>query len=103
MAGPWEEWAHVRLSSWASGAGAVSSDSLSVVRGGGGGVGYYSSRAFSEGNVRTRKCSSLPAGDRSWVFPVARDSSGPDTLSVHVKHQVTLFTRFKFFFFLSYQ
>ena len=32
----WEEWAHVRLSSWASGAGAVSSDSLSVVRGGGG-------------------------------------------------------------------
>ena len=34
MAGPWEEWAHVRLSSWASGAGAVSSDSLSVVRGG---------------------------------------------------------------------
>ena len=34
MAGPWEEWAHVRLSSWASGAGAVSSDSLSVVGGG---------------------------------------------------------------------
>ena len=63
MAGPWEEWAHVRLSSWASGAGAVSSDSLSVV--GGGGAGYYTSRAFSEGNVRTRKCSSLPAGDRS--------------------------------------
>ena len=92
MAGPWEEWAHVRLSSYASGAGAVSSGSLSVIRGGG--VGYYTSRAFSEGNVRTRKYSSLPAGDRSWVFPVARDISGPDTLSVHVKHQVTLFTRF---------
>ena len=39
MAGPWEEWAHVRLSSWASGAGAVSSDSLSVVRRGEGGGG----------------------------------------------------------------
>ena len=31
MAGSWEEWAHVRLSSWASGAGAVSSDSLCVL------------------------------------------------------------------------
>ena len=39
MAGPWEEWAHVRLSSYASGAGAVSSGSLSVIRGGGGGGG----------------------------------------------------------------
>ena len=98
MAGPWEEWAHVRLSSWASGAGAVSSDSLSVVMGGGvgggGEVGYYTSRAFSERSVRTRKYSSLPAGHRTWVFPVARDSSIPDTLSVHVKHQVTLCTRF---------
>ena len=95
MAGPWEEWAHVRLSSWVSGAGAVSSDSLSVVGGGGGGgVGYYTSRDFSEGNVRTRKYLSLPAGDRRWVFPVAWEGSGPDTLSVHVKHQVTLFTRF---------
>ena len=35
MAGPWEEWALVGLSSWVSGAGAVSSDSLSVVGGGG--------------------------------------------------------------------
>ena len=30
MAGPWEEWALVGLSNWVSGAGAVSSDSLSV-------------------------------------------------------------------------
>ena len=86
----------MRLSGWASGAGAVSSDSLSVIREGGGrgGGGYYTSKAFSEGSVRTRKHSSLPAGYRTWVFPVARDSSGPDTLSVHVKHLVTLFTRF---------
>ena len=35
MAGPWEEWALVGLSNWVSGAGAVSSDSLSVVGGGG--------------------------------------------------------------------
>lgn len=34
MAGPWEEWALVGLSNWVSGAGAVSSDSLSVVGGG---------------------------------------------------------------------
>ena len=39
MAGPWEEWALVGLSNWVSGAGAVSSDSLSVVGGGGGGGG----------------------------------------------------------------
>ena len=36
MAGPWEEWALVGLSNWVSGAGAVSSDSLSAVGGGGG-------------------------------------------------------------------
>ena len=83
MAGPWEEWALVGLSNWVSGAGAVSSDSLSVV-GGGGEKGII--RAFSGGSVRTRKYSSLPAGCRTCVFPVARDSSGPDTLSVHVKH-----------------
>ena len=84
MAGPWEEWALVGLSNWVSGAGAVSSDSLSAVGGGGGGEGVF--RAFSGGGVRTRKYSSLPAGYRTCVFPVARDSSGPDTLSVHVKH-----------------
>ena len=34
MAGPWEEWALLGLSNWVSGAGAVSSDSLSDVGGG---------------------------------------------------------------------
>ena len=89
MAGPWEEWVKVRLSIWASGAGAVSRASLFGARG----RVRYTSRDFSEGSVRTRKYSSLPGGDSTRVFPLARESSDPDNLSVHVKHQVALFTR----------
>ena len=90
MVGPWEKCVKVRLSSWASSAGAVSRASLSVVRGESGIRG--TSRDFSEGSVLTRKYSFLPGGDRTWVFPLAPDNSGSDTLSVHVKHKVTLFT-----------
>ena len=55
MAGPWEEWALVGLSSWVSDAGAVSSNSLSVVGGGGGGsrvlLGLSQGEAFVLENI----------------------------------------------------
>ena len=53
MAGPWEEWALVGLSNWVSGAGAVSSDSLSVVGGEGSRVllGLSQGEAFVLENI----------------------------------------------------
>lgn len=35
----------------------------------------------------------VPGGERTWLFPLGRDNSSPDTFSVRAKHQVTLLTR----------